>query len=127
MTDLKPCPFCGGTDLTTETDDGIFWVTCKGCYAEGPYLNIRADADAADWNTRASPKVKPLEWTEGDDWGMTKNSLLRYEYYAVRDGFNVFCCSDGKRIATRCKNPKSVAQADFENRLLLVLRLEPET
>ena len=52
---LKPCPFCGGTDLNTETDDGIYWVVCRGCFAEGPYLSIRANDDATEWNTRAAP------------------------------------------------------------------------
>ena len=55
MSELKPCPFCGESDLTTETDDGIYWVICKVCFAEGPYLSIRADETAVDWNTRTSP------------------------------------------------------------------------
>lgn len=46
----KPCPFCGGDDLTTTEwwdDDGEFEaVACKNCKAEAP---------ATVWNDRAAP------------------------------------------------------------------------
>lgn len=53
MTELLPCPFCGGP---TETwDDGVFWhVICKSedCAAMSSPCFTEAEAIAA-WNTRA--------------------------------------------------------------------------
>jgi len=44
---LKPCPFCGSTNL-----DVTQWVECNGCGAFGP---TPADSgDLSNWNTRAS-------------------------------------------------------------------------
>lgn len=34
--ELKPCPFCGGTKIKSDSDDGIFWHKCGGCGATGP-------------------------------------------------------------------------------------------
>ncbi len=35
MNKLKPCPFCGGINITIEGHTGQFWVLCE-CGAEGP-------------------------------------------------------------------------------------------
>jgi Lar family restriction alleviation protein len=66
MTDLKPCPFCGGEPLViTSRDDAssrgfgdgeipeYFWVQCKNmaCGTEGPSVQSREDAAKA-WNPR---------------------------------------------------------------------------
>lgn len=52
----KPCPFCGGDDLTTTEwwdDDGEFEaVACKNCKAEAP---------ASTWNTRTVWPVDKIE------------------------------------------------------------------
>lgn len=46
MTELLPCPFCGGTEFKLYSN----WVQCKndGCQCEGPY---GPDCDVA-WNSR---------------------------------------------------------------------------
>lgn len=48
MTELLPCPFCGGTHLECGGDDKIVYCRCLDCDATGPdhYGN-------SDWNTRA--------------------------------------------------------------------------
>lgn len=43
MSELKPCPFCGGE--STENRDISNSIYCKKCFAE-------IDTDCVDWNTR---------------------------------------------------------------------------
>lgn len=52
--ELKPCPFCGGNNLSIENDDytGEFLVLCAKC---GPACLDKYKADSiALWNQRAS-------------------------------------------------------------------------
>jgi hypothetical protein len=56
MEELKPCPFCEGTDLKA----GGGWVMCLGCYAEGPYVDAETKGEERNakaielWNQRGS-------------------------------------------------------------------------
>ena len=49
--ELKPCPFCGGYNLTSEgvTNKSIF---CVDCGAYGPEPAIDTNEVYVDWNTR---------------------------------------------------------------------------
>ena len=49
--ELKPCPFCGGHNLTSEgvTNKSIF---CVDCGAYGPEPAIDTNEVDVDWNTR---------------------------------------------------------------------------
>lgn len=51
MTELLPCPFCGGeAELLTGA---LYEVQCRNCYRAGTWLcDTEAEAIAA-WNTRA--------------------------------------------------------------------------
>jgi Lar family restriction alleviation protein len=45
MRDIKPCPFCGGTEVVcTQMDDSSWFVECRTCYATGPMGVSRAEA-----------------------------------------------------------------------------------
>lgn len=48
MIELKPCPFCGGTDLN---DDGHF-VECFDCHATGPNHYPIPGKAGESWNRR---------------------------------------------------------------------------
>lgn len=59
MTELKPCPFCGSTDISTYKDEHISesnryyyvdMVVCGKC-------DTRVWATPKEWNTRATPPV----------------------------------------------------------------------
>ncbi|MBA8851250.1 hypothetical protein FHW20_002185 [Ochrobactrum intermedium] len=48
--ELLPCPFCGGTDLSSGGDDKFVGYFCKTCQATGPN-----HYGSRDWNTRPAP------------------------------------------------------------------------
>ena len=56
MTELLPCPFCGGEAevLTAESMNGgyLFGIMCNDCLSRGDVYDTEAEAIAA-WNTRA--------------------------------------------------------------------------
>ena len=61
MTENKPCPFCGGTQLSADWD-GSRWmhVTCNACDARSPSVRVlNCELDDAEkrafveWNRRA--------------------------------------------------------------------------
>ena len=54
MTELKPCPFCGGEATAI---DGSKQVWCSDCYADGPFT----EEHIAAWNRRASGWVSVEE------------------------------------------------------------------
>ena len=66
MSDLKPCPFCGGYHVTNEgvTNKSIH---CVDCGAYGPEPAYDTNETDVDWNTRAVPEVKALKWTPWPD------------------------------------------------------------
>ena len=54
MTELKPCPFCGGeTKIRTYSGMGrtMFFVQCNDCAAESSCYDTKEEAVAA-WNRR---------------------------------------------------------------------------
>jgi len=54
MNELKPCPFCGGTDCEARTADcGMTWyIFCSDCGLMCGYALTKDTAKAA-WNRRA--------------------------------------------------------------------------
>ena len=61
MSDLKPCPFCGGEAemLTAESMNGgyLFGIMCNDCCSRGDVYDTEAEAIAA-WNSRAERTCK---------------------------------------------------------------------
>lgn len=53
MTPLKPCPFCGSTDVDTTGNDEVWFVGCNQC--EAGYGHSTLDSAKGQWNTRISP------------------------------------------------------------------------
>ena len=56
--ELKPCPFCGGTNIYCE-DAGhktdVWFVQCDDCGATFPHFDSKAEAIKA-WNTRTKER-----------------------------------------------------------------------
>ena len=55
--ELKPCPFCGGTDLEFDGAPIHYWIVCnnKECGAGGSGADTEEGA-VEKWNTRFVPK-----------------------------------------------------------------------
>lgn len=118
--ELKPCPFCGGTEIDTHGDDKVVGYHCLTCEAVGPNHYITFPKPR-EWNTRAAPKVKPLAW-----YGRKSDDIM-FQYrihigYRLEDGNFVLTLS-GSTIGeykSEC-DAKDAAQADYERRILSAL------
>ena len=62
MEELKPCPFCGSTNVAISPYDGAKTVVCMDCLCmSAAYRGENAEANAiAAWNRRAAPENKAL-------------------------------------------------------------------
>lgn len=56
MIDLKPCPFCGSSDVSEfDLDEETTVISCNGCNAQGGYYleDCTQPEEAAEfWNRR---------------------------------------------------------------------------
>jgi Lar family restriction alleviation protein len=65
MTDLKPCPFCGSSNVENwasrprDAAQDVWCVFCHSCNCEGPEAKTEAEA-AASWNSRLAGSVATL-------------------------------------------------------------------
>ncbi|PIB91243.1 Lar family restriction alleviation protein [Caulobacter sp. FWC2] len=90
---LKPCPFCGGTNLKiSETARVGQNVTCVDCGTNGPFVRSLGDQDEAAiaWNRRApavsaerpgleavAKKVEPEAFARAPDGSFIYPDLVR--------------------------------------------------
>lgn len=65
---LAICPFCGSPDLGLEYPhyEGVNWVKCKRCFAEGSFATTLDDAVDL-WNSRIHNKVDFVQIEFNDD------------------------------------------------------------
>ena len=74
MEKLKPCPFCGETNVEVRTDDnGLSWyVFCKECGLVCGF-SVSKESVEKGWNMRA--EAIPIEWVKNykDSWAPYSN------------------------------------------------------
>lgn len=59
MSELKSCPFCGGTAHTIKTNTNEFVVGCFGsCYVELPLIYATREEAIKAWNRRVPDGAK---------------------------------------------------------------------
>lgn len=55
--EVKPCPFCGSTDVVFDMGKTMKWIYCRSCYAMALPTQVRGKAGKnlliARWNRRA--------------------------------------------------------------------------
>ena len=60
---IKPCPFCGGENLSMHHFANKYCIACQDCNSQGPESLTRERA-IIDWNIR-----------EPDEWGLFHNPV----------------------------------------------------
>jgi len=60
MSELKPCPFCGGEATVKWNGFTVYSVGCFMCGADVQSINCREDAIVA-WNTRTDTRRETIE------------------------------------------------------------------
>lgn len=55
MDELKPCPFCGGREITIKGGKYLRWCKCEGCNAKSEARAKKREAIEA-WNTRVGDR-----------------------------------------------------------------------
>ena len=132
--ELKPCPFCGGTDIWPTPHRNPFGLVCGGCGSEGPPESyVDPDEAITAWNTRTPPQVKPLVWSDEcrknsfpDRWQAempcgagdytVAGSTRKNEWRWYRNGRDVVGFYDQE--PTTIEAAKAAAQADYTRRIL---------
>lgn len=92
MSELKPCPFCGSTDVANvsgnyagpsnrlHAGDEIFAVNCKECGASVPN-RYRNELVVKAWNRRTQPVQDRSDlWREGYERGMAEGAAYKEAY-----------------------------------------------
>lgn len=126
---LKPCPFCGHIEDDPETsvvpnEYGQWVYFCSSCGAEGPLVDEVSAVTA--WNTRAAPKVKPLDWHSTDvipsrpTWSAEGLGGVYVIDYREKHGFYrlLWASCRSNEFHPTLEAAKAAAQADYERRIL---------
>lgn len=78
--DLKPCPFCGSTDISTE--NARDFVMCLGCKTEGPVaIGMGSAHNIEAWNARTEMAQQPMQLVA---W---KSKTAAYKAFITQDQY----------------------------------------
>jgi hypothetical protein len=139
MSELKPCPFCGGKAEYIEDDGNHHYAECEDCgtsrggFAYTPTefrtLGIEGirERTSEAWNTRAAPKVKALEWSVEVRGSRTSGIMgENYEINMTSKGYDLWLdrddqCADLIGNYETLEKAKAAAQSYYETQILEAL------
>lgn len=101
MSDLKPCPFCGSSDLELFNDEEQVMIRCRDCDARGPSCNLDRKAQV-EWN------VRPTEdnWKKVAEGFKDKAKEERKRRESIMDHLYVHWPTAWDECAETCKTCK---------------------
>jgi hypothetical protein len=135
MSELEPCPFCGGNAEYIEDDGNHHYAECKDCgtsrggFAYTPTefrtLGIEGirERTSEAWNTRAAPKVKALRWLKLRELCHVSSPCNNLEYRVIEQGLDFFVTINGERFGSSNSIglAQAMAQGHFEKLILEAL------
>lgn len=103
MTELKPCPFCGGNaKLARDVTCGYetFWAFCTDCHAQANYGHSEAEA-ARTWNVRADDQSQAAAyWRRLYEETVAERTctMLRLTDYTCQYMHRYMCSECGEQV-----------------------------
>lgn len=130
MSELLPCPFCGG-EATMDSSGKKYQVWCKrcSCIHMGEFYNTEAEAIAA-WNRRAQPENEPLtleqlrEMVDSDECGV-HIWVLKTVSRSVVSALTDVTCPDGVVAIWNANATENFKEKDY-GQTWLAYRTKPE-
>ena len=106
MSELKPCPFCGGEarPMAQHWDDGshVWWVECRVCGADAKRCDDGLEAIAA-WNARAERTCEMLPTHSDLEITLTSMSTGITRAWGYRQCSNCLCnVFEGAKFCPNC-------------------------
>lgn len=113
MTDLKPCPFCGGKPFIhqIQTYENKFWISCQSCQTQSIERNNEISVISA-WNTRADIVEKPEDIKWDALYELMHRSYKKNDYMA--DELELWLYHNDPRKAGDSKTRAATAKCDCE-------------
>jgi hypothetical protein len=92
MSEHRPCPFCGSTDVIIADGTTFRWLTtmCQACAAQGPEVRIQTtgDGNPVQWRAKATKRAwsewdKRYKEDEMDEMEQANADVMRRQYRAL--------------------------------------------
>ena len=99
MSKLKPCPFCGSSDLLTEPNYDDSTVRCQSCNAEGPTGNYQGCEN---------------KWNDHKEQSMN-NAFIVVGFIDYEGSNQLFASLDRTTANSRCKLLEDANKVDYLN------------
>jgi hypothetical protein len=86
MSELKPCPFCGGEARVMQYGEQEYLPTCNDCHCILDYCFLCEEDAVETWNRRTQPKGVEIDTVKPVEIDQFKNAPLTLEELRGMDG-----------------------------------------